>query len=285
MRHTIDSNINNARTTAVVINNTLSFIIEIPLLDTDKFFNFYSVKTIPIFHDNKTLYPDIETNNIAISADGNKYAVLDQTELDRCMDTPSFCNSHRPIQPFTNKALCIVMTYSTNSPTCPLKTFHTQPFVFLHFDRHNHVMFYSAPNHSNIFIRCAKSNGDIEDHNYQIFGIGKATFRPDCQINLADGTTYKNPLALATKQISNLLILDIKALTPGAHSYDPAMKFTINQTDIYVSPIPPHLRNNAMRQSFDLYSILSLIISTAVPLIVAALVRYCCLEQFKQCCL
>jgi hypothetical protein len=146
MHHTIDSDINHACTTAIVVNNTLSFLIEIPLLDDDKFFNFYSVKTIPIFHDNVTLYLDIETNNIAISADGNKYVVLDRTELDRCMDTPSICNSHSPIQPFTN-LLCVVTTYSTNSPRCPLKTFHTQPFVFLHFDRFNHVMFYSAPNH------------------------------------------------------------------------------------------------------------------------------------------
>ncbi len=40
-----------------------------------------------------------------------------------------------------------------------------------------------------------------------------------------------------------------------------------------------------MKQSFDAYSILSLIIRTAAPLIVAALVRYCYLEQFKRCCL
>jgi hypothetical protein len=40
-----------------------------------------------------------------------------------------------------------------------------------------------------------------------------------------------------------------------------------------------------MKQSFDAYSILSLKIGTAVPLIVAGLVRYCCLEQLKRCCL
>jgi len=131
-RHTIDSDINHVRTTAIVINNTLSFIIEIPLLDDDKFFNFYSVKAVPIFYKNTTLYPDIKTNNIAISANGNKYVVLDQTELDRCMDTPSICNSHSPIQPFSNQALCVVTTYSSNSPTCLLKAFtHNLLFSFI----------------------------------------------------------------------------------------------------------------------------------------------------------
>ncbi len=59
-------------------------------------------------------------------------------------------------------------------------------------------------------------------------------------------------------------------MTPGAHDYDPKNSFKINQTDTYVAPISPHLRNNAMKQSFDVYSILSLIVGTAVPLIVAA---------------
>ncbi len=40
-------------------------------------------------------------------------------------------------------------------------------------------------------------------------------------------------------------------MTPGAHDYDPKNSFKINQTDIYVAPIPPHLHNNAMKQSFD----------------------------------
>jgi hypothetical protein len=75
--------------------------------------------------------------------------------------------------------------------------------------------------------------------------------------------------------------LDIKS---GVH-YDRKTKYKINQTDIYVAPISPHLQNNKMKQIFNAYSILSLIIRRAVPLIVATLVRYCCLEKFKRCCL
>ena len=116
----------------------------------------------------------------------------------------------------------------------------TQPFIFLHFDRQNHAMFYSAPRNSKFSIKCAKNNGDIEDHNYQIYGIGTANVCPNCQINLADGTTNKTHIAIAIKQISNLPILDINALTPGGHSYDPNNRFVINQTDFYIAPISPH---------------------------------------------
>jgi len=279
-RHTIDSDINHARTTAIIINNTVSFLIKFPLLYDDKFFNFYSVETILIFHDNVKLYPDIDTNNIAILADGNKYVVLDQTELDRCMDTPSICNSHSPIQPFTNKALCVVTTYSTNSPTCPLKTFHTQPFIFLHFDRLNHVMFYSAPDHCNVFIRCAKSNGEIEDNNYQIYCIGNAKFWPDLSDQLSRWHNLQNPHSNCDKTNFWPSNFGYQVRCPWLKT-----KYKINQTDIYVAPISPHLPNNKMKQIFNAYSILSLIIRRAVPQIVATLVRYCCLEKFKRCCL
>jgi hypothetical protein len=37
-------------------------------------------------------------------------------------------------------------------------------------------MFYSGPNDSKIFNRCAKGNGEKEDHIYQIYGKGVAKF-------------------------------------------------------------------------------------------------------------
>jgi hypothetical protein len=83
----------------------------------------------------------------------------------------------------------------------------------------------------------------------------------------------QNPFGNSNKANFRFTYLDIKALTPGAHDYDPKNSFKINQTDISVAPILPHLHNNAMKQSFDVYSVLSLIVGTAVPLIVSGLVR------------
>jgi hypothetical protein len=66
--------------------------------------------------------------------------------------------------------------------------------------------------------------------------------------------------------------LDIKAFTPGVHGYDPNTRFAINQSDIYVTPISPYLRNNAMRATFDFWNITLLIFGTAFPIIVIPLV-------------
>jgi hypothetical protein len=70
-------------------------------------------------------------------------------------------------------------------------------------------MFYSAPPTSSIFIKCALQNGNYEDKTVHILGIGVASYRSDCSINLADGTNYKTPLAVATEDIGDLPILDV----------------------------------------------------------------------------
>ncbi len=50
-------------------------------------------------------------------------------------------------------------------------------------------MFYSAPPTSSIFIKCALQNGNYEDKTVHISGIGVASYRSDCSINLADEIT------------------------------------------------------------------------------------------------
>jgi hypothetical protein len=114
-RLTLDTNINNVRTSAIGYKNKITFIIEVPILNVDKYFNFYSIKPISKLSSNKTFYPDIDATNIAISSNGNKYVALHQNEFDRCMDIPSICNSHLPIQPLTNKATSVITTSQTTN--------------------------------------------------------------------------------------------------------------------------------------------------------------------------
>ncbi len=47
------TNINNVRTSAIGYENKITFIIEVPILDDDKYFNFYSIKPIPEFSNNE----------------------------------------------------------------------------------------------------------------------------------------------------------------------------------------------------------------------------------------
>ena len=283
-RLTLDTNINNVRTSAIGYENKITFIIEVPILDDDKYFNFYSIKPIPEFSNNETFYPDIDATNIAISSDGNKYVVLDQNEFDRCMDIPSICNSHLPIQPLTNKATCVITTFTNNKPTCPSKSFNTPPFIFLYFDKDNNRMFYSAPPTSSIFIKCALQNGNYEDKTVHISGIGVANYRSDCSINLADGTNYKTPLAVATEDIGDLPILDVVAITPGNHTFDPSKQFRLNRTDVHAGYISPPVNSQASKANIDWWNILTLIIATIIPITVLTILKYFCTNFYNTYC-
>jgi hypothetical protein len=235
--NTIDTSINNAKTTAIVVQNTVLFIFEIPVIDINKQYNFYLIKPIPVFRNGSTFYPDIDATNIAISADGSRYVTLDQYEFDRCLDTPSVCNSHSPVSPVSNQALCTIVTYTTNRQKCPLKDFRTKPFVFLYFDSDNSRFFYSTPNETTIFIKCSEKDGTYEDSTYVIRGIGQAEFKPDCSINLQDGTTFRTPQNIGRKQLSDLPLLQIKDLTPGNSTYK--IKITTETKEqVLLSPIP-----------------------------------------------
>jgi hypothetical protein len=235
--HTIDTTMSNVKTTAAVVENTVIFIFEIPIIDTNKQYNFYLIKPIPVFKNNSTFYPDIDTTNIAISADGSRYVSLDQYEFDRCLDTPSVCNSHTPVAPVSNQALCTIVTYTTNQQKCPLKDFKTKPFVFLYFDSTNNRFFYSTPAETMIFIKCSEKDGSYEDKTYTINGIGQAEFKPDCSINLQDGTTFRTPQTIGRKQLSDLPLLQIKDLAPSNSSYKIIVSKDTKE-QIMLSPIP-----------------------------------------------
>ena len=69
----MDTNINNVQTGVVIDKNTIVFIFDIPIIQQDKLFNFYTIIPLPTFQKNDTHYPDIDASNIAISKHGDKY--------------------------------------------------------------------------------------------------------------------------------------------------------------------------------------------------------------------
>jgi hypothetical protein len=75
-RVTLDTNINNVRTTALIYNDTIRFFFEVPIITDDSAFHFYSVIPVPAFEQNETFLPDVDATNIAISLDGTKYSTL-----------------------------------------------------------------------------------------------------------------------------------------------------------------------------------------------------------------
>ena len=189
----LDSNINNVITRTLIHNNSLTFLFDIPIIQQDKLFNFYTIIPLPSFSNGITYLPDIDATNIAISKNGDKYTTLSQPEMQKCLAIPPVCNSHIPTTPMTKQSLCVISSYVTNTRTCELKATSTKPQPFLYFK--DTKLFYSVPQNTTIYVKCQKSS-HLTDYSEQVItlaGIGEATYKPSCSINLPDGTSFKTP--------------------------------------------------------------------------------------------
>jgi hypothetical protein len=145
-------------------------------------------------------------------------------------------------------------------------------------------MFYLAPPASSIFIKCAQQNGNYEDKTVHISGIGVASYRSDCSINLADGTNYKTPLAVATEDVGDLPILDVVAITPGNHTFDPSKQLRLNRSDVHAGYISPPVNSQASKANIDWWNILTLIIATIIPITVLTILKFFCTNFYNTYC-
>ena len=212
-RITLDTNINNVRTTALILNNTIRFFFEVPIISEEASFKFYSIIPVPAFYKNETFLPDIDATNIAISKDGTKYTTLTPEESAKCMNIPPICKTHRPITPVSNKALCVISTYTTSQRTCKMKPTSSTADPFLYFE--DVTLYFSVPYNTSLFISCPKTR-QLDEQNEMtaiLYGMGEAKYRPSCTITLPDSTTYKTPSRPEVHLINGWPMFDIiKAL-------------------------------------------------------------------------
>ena len=280
----LDVNSNNIQAVAIVHNNTITFLFDIPIIQMDKHFNFYSITPIPTFSNDATYISDMDANNIAISKNGDKYTTLTDMELSRCMDTPPICNSHRPVSPISSQALCVASTYVTNSPKCNLKQTASKPEPFLHF--HGTKLFYSVPNNTTIYIKCSNPDnlGTYTEQTITIYGIGQANYKPSCTINLPDGTTFKTPSDKSIHTVNEWPIFDITQALPKQ------IATVITQPNFTIKPIfvAEQTMIQPIEQTFEGFTTKDLFMgmfSTITPILfmLSIIAIYClCIKMAKK---
>lgn len=280
----LDTNTNNVKTGAVIVNNSITFLFDIPIIQQDRFFNFYTISPIPTFQNNTTYIPDIDANNIAISKTGDKYTTLTDREIQQCMNDPPTCNSHKPVSPVSNQALCVISTYTTNSQKCPLQTTTRKLEPFLHFQ--DTKLFYSVPFDTPVYIKCYKTsdNSEYSEQSTTISGIGQASYRSSCTINLPDGTNYKTPSDTVIHTLQDSPLFDIKVALP--HNVKTTIQFPNFTSDqILPTQTDTPTNTNSIIDSFDKYDgtdFLIFMISTFAPIIFMAIAAFCCYPKIKK---
>ena len=281
---TLDNNINNVKTTAVIFENHIRFFFEVPVLDKENSFNFFSIIPAPAFNNNITYWPEIDISNVAISQDGTKYTILSSEEFSRCMDIPPICRTARALMPTINKGSCVVSTYKTGTRTCPLKpSSSSPPEPFLYFVDTN--LYYSVPSNTTLFVTCPADSqfSSTKEKSITISGIGEAHYKPACTITLPDGTYHKAPRKPEVQDLTDWPLFNIKLALP--HEFD---------NTVLVHPTsPPLVVNFATIESVlsfsdgilsdhsKFFDIAVNIASIVLPLALVIIIALCCKKKLK----
>jgi transcriptional regulator with GAF, ATPase, and Fis domain len=76
----LNTNLNDIRSTAIIEENQLVLIFQIPILDESKQYHFHRAIAVPVFIGNEVHIPDIDATHIAISKSGSKYIPISVEE-------------------------------------------------------------------------------------------------------------------------------------------------------------------------------------------------------------
>ena len=285
-RITLDTNINNVRTTALIMNNTIRFFFEVPIISNEAAFNFYSIIPVPAFHNNETFLPDIDATNIAISKDGTKYSILTQEESTKCMSIPPICKTHRPIYPTSNKALCVMSTYITSQRTCKMKLTSSKAEPFLYFE--DSTLYFSVPYNTTLFVSCPNQKyfDEKNELSVMLYGMGEAQHRPSCTITMPDGTSFKTPSKPELHMINNWPMFNVIKNLP--HDMETIITVPTNLPILQINPIPVDETSSTF-MSMDwpptenkIWDILLNLATVLIPIFGLILLALCCKKRIMN---
>ena len=204
----------SSRCEATIVDGELFLQIEIPIINEANLFNFYQIKPVPIFIENATMMPVIDSTVIAISKTGSDYAIVTPEELATCTNTPWKCQLSTPIIPMSQNSHCVASTYITQHLTCPVKEVQEKIQPFFHLDL-NHTIF-SVPTEMRAYVKCSENNlsNKYKDEAIILKGMGEAVFKHSCTITLPNGAKFTTPAAKTAENTANLKIFELLRVYP-----------------------------------------------------------------------
>ena len=205
---TLSDNLADVKTTASIEDNKIVFYFEIPIKDPKKQFNLYTVTPLPVFIDNTTYLPHLDSNHIAFNKDGDKFTTLTDVQLIACLDKPPRCHSYTAITPTRSGASCVATSYITDSQVCPLVPTGATPSPRFYF--FDNALIYSTPVETSIYIVChSLSDSQSKDQTMTLSGFGIQEIAPGCSLTMPDGTTHNMPFIQNTTELSTKIFREI----------------------------------------------------------------------------
>ena len=275
----ITDKIDDTRSIIGILNNTIQILIQVPILDEQKLFNFYHVQALPIFQDNKTYLPDIDAEYVAISKSGSYYADVNSVEFTRCVITPEHCRVSSPATPVGSTPVCTINTFINRKLMCPVVEILAEPHPVILINGNRTI--YSVPTETRLYVKCYDHIGShrFTDETINITGMGETTFRPSCSITLPGGATFNTPAALIEEQISESKLFE------HLRTYDTPTNIVIRPMSNSYPDLPMIQLQELEHQDIwyktfastdTLPSVTKIIVITVIIIILLITIYYCC---------
>jgi hypothetical protein len=279
------------KTVPAIEDRKIIFYYNIPVIDVDKDFTIYTVTPLPIFLENGTYMPNLDSTHIAIHARGDKFTTLTDLQLAGCLDMPPRCNSHTAITPLRSGTSCVALSYANDASMCPL-TMTPMALLprFYFFDKD---MFYSTPNETKVFMICKPPANQAAqpDTTLSLTGYGQVETLPGCTLTLPDGTTHHTPNRPVNATLyEKALFKEIKQYTMPPREKiiidnSPVFSYIAKATQTIVDSEPVGTFTDRMIKSFDAASVTANTGTTvAIVLSITAITCLCYFCYYKRLC-
>jgi len=273
-------------TTVAIIDNQINIIFEVPVMEEKNLFNFYTVTPLPVFANNKTFIPMIDTQYIAISKSGSEYITLSSDQFTRCVTDTAACQISSPVYPISTKSNCVISTYTTQILTCPLLEIKHKPEPVIHISGNRTI--FSVPQETTLYVKCSeKAQSSVyEDTSITINGMGEAVFRQSCTVTLPDGTRFQTPSAPHITKLSGLNMFELLRIHPiptdvvihRLPEFTPIKPLSLEEVQL---PSPAQLT----LQAFHPHHSFPFLVQASVLIgffLVILLILYCCRRKVKS---
>ena len=284
----IVNRIEDTKSSVALINNQIHLLIQAPIIDEQKLFNFYHIKSLPTFMENKTFQPILDAEYVAISRSGAKYIETTATEFTKCVLQPDICTVSHPITPINEQSLCVIRTYQSQKLTCPLQETKKTPKPVIYITANKAI--YAVPQETHLYVKCSDHT---ETHTYvdetvTINGTGEVTFKPSCTVTLPGGATFDTPAAVHEQHITGSGLFEIMrresiptniVINRLSDNFPTLPTIVLEEIDHY---------QDIWQQTFEPDTLKPFAIRTSIILItiliLTGLIYCCCPQQTKDCC-
>lgn len=199
---TITDRIEETKSSVAIVNNTIQILIQVPILDEQKLFNFYHIRALPVFKENKTFVPVIDSEYVAISRTGSYYTEVSSAEFTRCVILPDQCQVSSPATPVGSRSMCVINTFIERRQHCPLQEVAKPPEPVILISGNRTI--YSVPYETYLYVKCHDhTTYKHKEETINISGMGEASFRPSCSITLPGGATFNTPADTIEESMSD----------------------------------------------------------------------------------